>query len=181
MKQYGIIFTISLSFLICCCNKDDEHLLDWSKITAQKNGELWTTQAAALIHNIENVQQLSISANVKNEYGELREELFIGNNPFELGKHKLSRRNDLSKIDNSYSSYTTFSDDGDVVEDRFIVFDNEFNYINFTTIDTVNMKLSGSFKVTFIRDVNDPIDNASLPDTIRFIDGEFCIKIMDTR
>ncbi len=58
--------------------------------------------------------------------------------------------------------------DGDVIEDRFVIFENEDNFIDIQTLDTIEMILIDSFKVTFIRDVSDRIDNLSLPDTIRF-------------
>jgi hypothetical protein len=180
MRKHNILLFVFF-VLFLSCNKDEEQLPDWSEITAKKNGIHWNTKAIAFFHYIDSIPQISISANVLNKNGEMRENLYFGNNPFELGRNIISIRNDNSKINNIYSSYTTLSHDGDVVEDRFVVYDKEENFISIITIDTVNLKLCGNFQVTFIRDINDPIDNTNLPDTMRFTDGEFCLKAKDLR
>ena len=50
-------------------------------------------------------------------------------------------------------------------------------YERTTSIDLHNMEMNGVFEMTFARDPNDYIDNQSLPDTIRFTNGSFRIKI----
>jgi len=180
MKQYCIILTIAISLLLSC-NNDNEKLPDLSKITSKKNGQLWETNAVAFITNRGSVSKVSIPSTVRNEFGYEREYLHFGYIPLQLGSHNLVSFLPNSMVDTIYSSYTTLSDDGDVVEDRFVVFSGELNYIYFTTIDTINMKLCGNFQVAFIRDINDPIDNPNLPDTICFTEGRFCLEMISSK
>lgn len=180
MRKHNILLLIAF-IIFLSCNKDEEQLPNWSKIISKKNGQVWETQAVAFITKMERAPKVSIPATVTNETGYRREVLQFGYIPLELGYHQLLRRVPNSMIDTIYSSYTTLSNDGDVVEDRFVVYDGEENFIDITTIDTVGLKLCGNFQVTFIRDINDPIDNTSLPDTIRFTEGEFYLKIKDIR
>lgn len=180
MKKPNILLLIFL-ILFTSCNKDDDRLPYWSKISAQKNGKLWETKAEAYFHNVENIPQISIDVNVFDKYGEITEHLFFGNYPVKVGNYKLSRVNYYLKVNNTYASYSSSPHGSDVVGDRLYVYEEEDNFINFTTIDTINFKLKGNFRVTFVNDINDPIRNENLPDTIRFTEGEFCVKIMDKR
>lgn len=75
--------------------------------------------------------------------------------------------------------YTTFCCDGDVVEDRYIVLDNDTNYIELTTINSETGEIKGNFEVTLVRDPDDDVTNASLPDTINFTNGNFHTKVLD--
>ena len=40
-------------------------------------------------------------------------------------------------------------------------------------------EIKGIFQITFIRDPSDTVTNPSLPDTIRFTDGVFRLKIVE--
>lgn len=160
------------------CSKDEigaKHP-DWSKVTASKNGLIWESRAVAFLDKNKEERFLSIPAHVNNEYGFLREALFFGGVNCLTGKQIVFN----SKAESLYASYTTLMADGDVVEDRFVICEDRNNFIDIQTLDIVNMKLVGNFRLTFVRDVNDPITNPNLPDTIRFDDGEFCLKIIDS-
>lgn len=180
MKKHSSLLLIVI-IIFASCNKDDDSLPYWSKISAQKNRKHWETKAEAYFHIIENTQLFSISAYSFDKNGEITEVLTFVNFPVKVGSHLLSRRNYNLITDYNYSGYTYSTSGSDVVGDRFYVYEEEDNFINFSRIDTVNFKLEGNFRVTFVSDINDPIENGNLPDTIRFTEGEFCVKIKDKR
>jgi hypothetical protein len=180
MKKPNILLLIFL-LLFTSCNKDDDSLPYWSKISAQKNGKLWETKAEAYFHIIENTQLFSINAYSFDKNGEITEVLSFVNFPVKIGSHLLSIRNYNLITDYKYAGYTYSTSGSDVVGDRLYVNKEDDNFINFTTIDTINFKLKGNFQVTFVSDINDPIENENLPDTIRFTKGEFCVNIKDKR
>lgn len=176
MKPY--FFQIFIVFLILFgCDKDiieDKHP-EWSKVTALKNGIAWESKAVAFIEISETRTLLSIPANVHNEDGFWREGLSFGNIDLLVGKHII-----LGSItDTLYARYTTLMADGDVVEDRFIVCEDVENFIDIQNLDMDKMEMTGIFQVTFVRDINDPVTNPSLPDTIRFTEGKFYLKIIN--
>ncbi|MCP4551977.1 MAG: hypothetical protein GY834_08075 [Bacteroidetes bacterium] len=178
MKPYFFLVFIVFFLIQFSCDKDiieDKHP-EWSKVTALKNKIAWESEAVAFIEISETKTLLSIPANVHNEDGFWREGLSFGNIDLLIGKHIILG----SLTDTLYARYTTLMADGDVVEDRFIVCEDVENFIDIQTLDTIEMKLSGNFKVTFIRDINDPITNPSLPDTIRFTEGSFSLKMISS-
>lgn len=174
--------TYSLFIILCLfqfgCDKDiseDKHT-EWSKVTALKNEEAWESKAVAFIQKGEKGTLFSIPANVHNEDGFWREGLSLGNIDLLIGKHIITS----SLTDTLYARYTTLMADGDVVEDRFVVCKAVENFIDIQILDTVKMKLMGIFNITFIRDINDPITNPNLPDTIRFTEGNFSLRMISS-
>ncbi len=180
MKAFKILFLIVILFQLGC-EKDDikKPVAEWSKVTAQLNKKHWETQAVANYEQPENLSQIDIHANIADEYDQWREALTFRNVNLQVGRQTLLQRISNSEIDTINSTYTTIMADGDVVEDRFAVFEDAENYIEIESIDTVNKKITGIFKVTFVRDINDSVTNPNLPDTMRFTEGEFCLEIDD--
>lgn len=179
MKIYYIFFLIAL-ILQFGCNKENEEsqIPVWSKVTALKNLQNWETQTIALKDSIGKDSRVSILATLENEFGYLREVLGFTIINIKLGRHELFPYTHPTANDSISTNYTTISDDGDVVEDRFVVLENEDNFIDIQHLDMDKMEMTGTFQVTFVRDINDPITNPSLPDTIRFTKGEFNLKIV---
>ena len=176
---YFILIASLINFLIAGCKKDktESRYPEWSEVRTLKNGQIWKSNAFAQIDK-KRSGVISIPANISNNFGELREVLMLGDIPFELGKYTLLKKILNSDILEIYASYTTLTADGDVVEDRYDVLEEENNFIEIDTIDLTNMKMSGNFQVTFVRDPNDHVSNPSLPDTIRFNEGVFILKII---
>jgi len=121
---------------------------------------------------------LVIQANVLNSSGYWRESLKLRNVPIKEGLFAVYRRNYTDDKEIS-ATYTTFSDDGDVVEDRFIVLESQNNFIEIENVDLSSMEMNGNLQITIVRDSLDPIDNPSLADTIFFADGVFRLKIIE--
>lgn len=182
MKAFKILFLIVILFQFGCEKDDIEKTVgEWSKVTAQLNKQKWETQAIAYYAPPENLSQIDIKANIFDKYGQWRETLSFRNVDLQVGRQTLLKRIYNSEIDTINSAYTTIMADGDVIEDRFAVFEDAENYIEIETIDTLNKKITGTFQVTFVRDINDSVTNPNLPDTMRFTEGEFCLQIDDRK
>lgn len=178
-----IYFILVVSFINCLttgCKKDkaESKYPEWSEVKALKNGQIWKHKASAQIVKRKS-GSIAITANVFNDHDELREVLIFDYVPFEPGKYTLLKRIKDSQNVDIYAGYTTFTADGDVVEDRYDVLEEENNFVEIETIDRANMKMSGTFRCTFVRDPNDHVSNPSLPDTIRFSEGDFTLKITE--
>lgn len=174
------IYFMLIASLIIGCKKDKTESIypEWSKVNALKNDKIWKAKASAQIVK-RNSGLIAIPADVYNDYGELREVLIFDYVPFEPGKYTLLKRIKNSESLRIYAGYTTFTADGDVVEDRYDVLEEENNFIEIDAVDRANLKMSGTFRVTFVRDPNDYVSNPSLPDTIRFSEGDFNLKITE--
>lgn len=179
-----LILILTFSFISNSCEKEENNnpeipeWAEWSKITALKNGETWEADAMASIDERHNKDSVTISGYIFNSNSYLRQALSIGCVPLKVALYNVYRRNYTNDIRVS-ATYTTFSDDGDVVEDRFVVLESQNNFIDIKNVDLTNMEMSGTLQITFIRDSLDTIDNPSLADTIFFTDGVFRIKITE--
>ncbi len=181
MKFIYLILVASLvNCLIISCKKDktESRYPEWSEVKALKNGQMWKSKASADIDKKKS-GLISIPVSILNNVGDKREFLILQYIPIETGKYTLLKKIPNSEILRISASYTTLADDGDVVEDRFVVLEEENNFIEIDAIDLDDMKMSGTFQVTFVRDPNDHVDNLNLPDTIRFNEGEFILKIIE--
>lgn len=174
-----LILILIFSFINNSCEKDGNNnpeIPEWSKVTALKNGEIWEASAVAFKYEQDTVL---IQIQVRNQAGYLRESLIVRNLPIRVGNYLIYKRIPNSNQLNTNASFNTISDDGDVVEDRFVVLESQNNYIEIKQVDLTNMEMSGTLQITFIRDSLDTIDNPSLGDTIFFTDGVFRLKIVE--
>jgi len=175
-----IILFFTFAFTNNSCEKEENsnpEIPEWSKVTALKNGEIWQTSSVAIVDN-NRKDRVIIQANVLNSSGYWRESLKLRNVPIKEGLFAVYRRNYTDDKEIS-ATYTTFSDDGDVVEDRFIVLESQNNFIEIENVDLSSMEMNGNLQITIVRDSLDPIDNPSLADTIFFADGVFRLKIIE--
>jgi len=176
---FYLILLLIISFTNHGCKKEENNnpeIQDWCKITASKNGLKWEASAGAIKKRQDTV---IVQILVRNQAGYLRESLIIRNLPIAVGNYVIYKRILNSNQLNTYASYNTISDDGDVIEDMFDVLESENNYIEIKKVDLTNMEMSGTLQITFIRNALDPIDNPSLGDTIFFTDGVFRIRILN--
>ncbi len=174
-----LILLLTFSFTNHGCEKEKNNnskILEWSKITALKNGLKWEASAVAFKYGQDTV---IIQIHVRNQAGYLRESLIIRNLPITVGNYVIYKRISNSNQLNTNASFNTISDDGDVIEDMFDVLESQNNYIDIKKVDLTNMEMSGTLQITFIRNALDPIDNPSLGDTISFTDGVFRLKIVE--
>jgi|SRR5690606_29552198 len=175
MKQVHFFSIIILSIIVSSCDKTDN---DFSKgkATALRNGELWTGQGRGSVNNF------GIGVNfvfeVFNKNGELRQVLGFSKIPTNSEKYIL--RNTNTQLPDSISGchFTTISDDGDVVEDRYLIYESEDeSYVTVLNYDETSRRLKGEFKLKFYIDPKRPKSNPINPDTIVFTNGQFEVLI----
>ena len=168
-NNYTILLFFGLSVLFFSCEEDrPENIEKLGLMTAKKNKELWEPQIAEAYYT-KKEGYIAVAGEIYDDTGTLRERLIFDYVPFEPGKYTLPTLNDDFR-----AGYTTLH--GDVMEDRFIVLNEEENYFEITTIDLENMEIGGQFKITFIRNPDDTVTNPNLPDTIRFAEGDFLVR-----
>lgn len=70
------------------------------------------------------------------------------------------------ELGNYSSSYSTLTDDGDVIGDFYEVLETEENTIEISSISLETMTISGMFNISYVNS-----DTLSVIDTIRFVNG----------
>ncbi len=166
-----------LLFISIACNKD-RFKPDYTngKATAIRNGKHWEGQGRGTENNLG--IGLNMYYDVFNEYGELRQRLAFSKIPKISGVIPLFITSSQSEDSISGVRFTTFSHDGDVVEDRYLVVENfEKSNITVESYDESTRLFTGRFKATFyidpVRGKRDPNN----PDTVRFEVGAFEVRI----
>lgn len=158
-----------------CTESDIENInKDDYLIRAEKNEIQWEASGGAIL---DKGTELGIQATVVNEYNYLRELLVFSNLEFKTGRQEVSSVRHKPSLNHKYSSYATHMADGDVIDDYYYLLESEQNYININSIDSVNLRIKGTFQVTFIRDSTENVINPDLPDAICFKNGEFTVMV----
>ena len=170
-----LIVLIFISFLGC---KKQEFEPDFSngKATALMNDENWEGKARGNVHH--NGKGIDMYYDIFNSEGTLRQRLSFNKIPIEQGTYSLF--NTFSQFSDSLSGafFKTISHDGDVIEDSYLVVeDDNISTIEILSYNTSARLLKGTFQATFFIDPNRTKANSNNPDTIRFNMGEFEVKI----
>lgn len=180
MRRIVYLITIMLFIFVCCEEQEDEvSTYYWGNSTALKNGANWNSEAIHTYYNVFHLNNIDFFMEVYNSHGEMREDLYFFNIPISFDEKQIY--NVKNNTDNQFigAAYTTLSHDGDVVEDRFVVLEDENSFIQLESINSKTNEIKGKFQITLVRDTSDRITNPSLPDTVRFTNGNFHIKIVD--
>ncbi|MBT8219721.1 MAG: hypothetical protein KJP00_07850 [Bacteroidia bacterium] len=173
------IFLIFLGFMIFqSCEKDpDWRLWDYEgSVTATLNGSPWQD---ALVIGFDHRQDtvtfandpgISFTIDKYNQNGLLRQKIVFGQIPCELGRYNLKTES-RNNHNEPYASFITLQDDGDVVGDRFAVYDTDNSYIEILTLD--DNYVSADFQLFLKRNLSqDSLVYSSLPDTLLFTNGK---------
>ncbi len=166
MKKTCWVYLIIMAIATVSCQKEGEGVAPSSYFCLQKNGKNWKGEIWA---NVNQQKNMDISIMVY-DHNMLREVLTIGNIPIQKGLHTL-------KTAINSTSYTTLQDDGDVVCDIYDLWvaDSLNNYVEMADFDIGKKLFEGTFSGTYIR--NRAICDESKPDTLRFREGTFHIKL----
>ena len=175
IMKYFLLVTISILFNSCGDDDiiDPHREYDYGSVTALKNGEQWSAE----IHGVEvdDANYFYIDINRYNNLGFRRESLNFSMIPKSITSGTVI---DNCNCELEYqSSLATLSHDGDVVCDRYDVYEEATNTIEITNFNESTNEFSGSFSVTFVIDPNRTKCDPNAPDTIRFKNGKFNSKI----
>lgn len=110
------------------------------------------------------------------DWGAEREFMSVGELEYKTGRRQVVREDDNLENGIPIGSYSTLSDDGDVLEDFYRIDSRQDNWIEITVLDTINgeLTISGSYSLHFKidREKTNPLN----PDHIRFLDGVFEVR-----
>ena len=174
MKKY-FIYLLCVPFLFgSSCGKDDLGIN--RRMIGQLNGERWEAKGNYSPNKPYNIR-FNVRFEVYNNSGELREKLLLYKVPFEVGRHLLSVTTNRTKDDLIGARFWTISDDGDVIDNRYRLYDPAENTIMIIKADTIRNILKGEVNATFLVDPND-VEDTDI-DTIRIENGLFEITLRD--
>lgn len=175
MKLTALLVT-ALTVLLICCRKEDNKSSYIGEANAYKNGIKWEAYThTSTFRNDSNKIDIIISTQDKNNI--VREHLNILNLSLELGKHSIDTIYGSTLLNNFGITYTTLVDDGDVIGDEYYSpARNEENHVVVDSYDSITGDLSGRFNFYLVLGDRIKFDH-SLPDTMRFTDGNFHIRI----
>lgn len=175
MKKLCFLLATTL-LLLPSCNKE-EPLYDTEgrgKGFAVKNGKNWHAATYAYEYK-PSKNTVSVSLFVVNSDGILREDFSINNIRLNEGERPIEEMNTGLLLTNFGIFYSTILADGDVTGDRF--YSPPANPYNTLTVESYNEEtgeLHCRFKTFIVGKPNDP----ALPDTLRFEDGWFRVKVI---
>lgn len=138
-----------------------------------KNGLSFEASAVALQHLDLPEDYFFLHFTTFTEWEGLREFMVVGEINYETGVYPIKEDEDHEN-GIPEARYTTLSDDGDVVEDRYDLDAGKDNWIEITAIDTVDAELvvSGKYNIHFkIR--GDHAEGSVNPDKVSFTDMIF--------
>jgi hypothetical protein len=186
--KLNIMRSKSISLLIICslfftfCKKDrytndiDLIALAYSPIepicTATKHvpglGTItWT--ANSFVQVIDNKFAIAFLTYQDTIYWELRETLGFSFIPIDTGKFNIGNVDNLAK-----GSYFRSIADGDLIDASWDLDTNKDNYIEITSLDTINRIVTGRFNTHFILTKQGILDKHS--EEINFTEGSFSVK-----
>ena len=175
MRLTTLLVTAIIALLICCRKEDNKNPYI-GEASAYKNGIKWEAYTyTGTFRNDSNKIDIIISTQDKNNI--VREHLNILNLSLELGKHSIDTMYGSALLKNFGITYTTLVDDGDVIGDEYYSpAMNEENHITVDSYDSITGDLSGRFNFYLVLGDRSKFDQF-LPDTMRFTDGVFNVKI----
>jgi len=175
MRLAALLVTIIIALLISC-KKEDNKSPYIGEASAYKNGIKWEAYTyTSTFRNDSNEIDIIISTQDKNNI--VREHLNILNLSLELGKHSIDTMYGSALLKNFGITYTTLVDDGDVIGDEYYSpAINEENHVTVDSYDSITGDLSGRFNFYLVLGDRTKFDH-SLPDTMRFTDGNFHVRI----
>lgn len=179
MKLLQIIFLfIALTSMTSCDKYGFNPDYSQGKATAIRNGESWIAQGRGSINNFS--IGVDFTFEVFNKAGSLRQGLDFSKIPASPGTYYLRKISGQSQDSIPRCLYSTISDDGDVLEDTYLVyeFENE-SYLTVSNYDMSNRVLKGEFRIKFFIDPQYPKSNPKDPDTLLFEKGQFEVKIKE--
>ncbi|MEL7222274.1 MAG: hypothetical protein AAGJ93_13200 [Bacteroidota bacterium] len=176
-----MIFLItSFTLLLVNCEKEIEYPaapihfagnqeFGWS--IATKNGQPFEASSFALRNRDEPNTFFTINFISYTDWSAMREAIFIGELYDKVGLRQVVEQDDDLENGRPVATYSTRSDDGDVLEDFYKIDPRQDNWIEITNIDTTSQvqTVSGRYNLHFkiYREKRNPLN----PDHVRFTDG----------
>jgi len=171
-----LIIWVFFVLLFSACQKQEGEF--HGSAYAIKNNISWNADCISGYSN-QQPGEIFITMRVYSTEGFKRETLHIGRIIPSTGIYEVEKPiADSTNIvlNNNWSIFATSIDDGDVGDKFYNVLESEDNTLEITEINLEQMKVSGKFNISFIREVSDSL---TIVDTLRFVGGEFEAEIRE--
>ncbi len=181
----NIILLIILLGFFGCSRSDEETLvsiyepgdMEFGWCEGYKNGKPFVSSGEAKRYTVFTDQYFGIAFDTYTTEGFHREHIAFGAIPFSGGTFPISGRppkvNDPIIEGMVGGFYSTSEDDGDVLEDVYLVNEDANNEIIISEVDTINNVVKGSFHVEWIIDPSRNKINESNPNNVVFSEMVF--------
>lgn len=170
------LFVVATLILVASCKKDKSDL-SAGTASALKNGVQWNPEISIGAGERHGTFSLRFERSAD---GFLRERMGIANIPKLAGQNPIYMRY-FTTIDSSrvVGHYTSLTDDGDVICDRYNVVeqDTASNYVRVDSYQQSTGKVSGKFSIKLV--VRLPKCNPNAPDTLTISNGVFETTLID--
>ena len=177
MKEHlQIIIVLTFLAAFTSCDEERPGISGESIITGVQNGKDWAAPADGVYNSSMDTTSMSGLMVAKNEV--LGENLSFSNIPFRVGTYPLIKKGPES---NKPSSVFYSVIGLDALNCRFDLDEASENFINVEIADHKSNYISGTFQAVYVRDPGDAKYDPYLPDTLRFTDGFFNVKIEPPR
>ncbi|HFA48810.1 MAG TPA: hypothetical protein ENJ95_07320 [Bacteroidetes bacterium] len=178
--KYRFLHLFLLGLFFLSCSKEDRIIpiyepgpMTFGWVEAKKNGVEFLASCTAIANDQPPLEYFAIRFTTETEEGFAREQVTLNDIEYNPKTHS------FGPYDERYdsvvgASYSTVTDDGDVLEDVYI-WDGSAgdNSITITTVDTLNNIVKGNFTVSFVIKPGREKRNPDNPDKVTFSDAEF--------
>lgn len=167
-----------LAIVSSACN-EDKYSPDFSngKATAISDGKNWEGEVRGL-SNAHDSSFYDVSFTLKNALGESKEEFIISYLPRSTGRFKLNYSKDANGDTIPNAVLVLLSADGDAVYGVYSPLKDHDNcFINVTEFNSDTSWVKGTFKAIFIEDLRYGKMFPDNPDTIKFENGVFDVRL----
>lgn len=178
-----------IALILVTCRKKDDPVPYWGEVSASINGQSWNQQFTMgqswrikisgvpgndVSNHPCNQNTFGLQIHRFNSEDLWREALSFTKIPRQPGTYALTGEPGPCEIDTlPAASFATLQDDGDVLQDYYVLVKAENNYVTVNSFNASNGEVSGTFGATFVIDSRSKLEPSSLPDTLRFTNGQF--------
>ena len=163
MKRLSLLIVLSIFFFIFSCKKSEYDSL--SSFKALKDGAEWiATSNYSYLHKTDN--SISIYGRKKNSKNYEEEGLYLS---FYISD--ISELNTITKFSSSWNKTIG----GDLLTDSYVIDSISANFIQITSLDTINRQISGIFEVKLLKDKR--FSNAG--EIMNFTSGQFNLNYQE--
>ncbi len=188
MRTFSAVFPILLAtiFVSCCKDKDPsipyfDFVVYWEGLQEQGSAEAdvfdkeWGASAFVYPHHFE-PEYINIYFQTYTGEGFLREQISFGAFSPTVGKYSVVYDTSTNYSDYVINgNYSTYSDDGDVLNGSYSINKDYENVVFVDIVDTINHEIEGRFSLMFDLDESD--FDKDLARRVLFENGKFKVKI----
>ena len=186
------IACVAIVLLFSGCKKEAEPSPFWGTVSVVLNGQAWIPPGWGVqiagsktlwINSLNeppcNPDVVNFEIHKQNPDGYLREQIAVGKIPPIIGTYPVEVMRNCNVSTAVGANYSLLGADGDVLMDSYKVLESENNFVEVTSYHASTGEIKGNFNITFVFNTgfDRRKDVQSIPDTVRFTNGQFHTRI----